>query len=83
MNEADFISQLVSQTGLTQEQGVAANDVFQSTFLAGNKNKDFIVEQLSQRLGIDKSQANMIYDVAIGMLAGGVLDKIKAMIFKK
>ncbi len=83
MNEADFISQLVSQTGLTQEQGVAANDVFQSTFLAGNKNKNFIVEQLSQRLGIDEWQANIIYDVASGMLAGGILEKIKRIIFKK
>lgn len=83
MKKEDFISQLVSQTGLTQEQGTVANDVFESTFLAGNKNKDFIVNQLSERLGIDKSQAEMIYTVGVGLLSTtGILDKIKG-IFKK
>ena len=45
MNKEDFISELVKQTGLTQEQGAAANDVFEDTFLAGNKSKDLIVGQ--------------------------------------
>ena len=43
MNSEDFISQLISETGLTQEQGLTANSIFESTFLAGNKNKDFIM----------------------------------------
>lgn len=82
MNSEDFISQLVSETGLTQEQGVAANGIFESTFLAGNKNKDFIIAQIVEKLGVDESQANMIYNVAIGLLTTGVLSKIKG-IFKK
>lgn len=82
MNSSDFISELVSQTGLTQEQGVAANDVFESTFLAGNKNKNIIVSQLSQRLGIDEAQAEIIYNVGIGLLSAGVLNKIKGL-FKR
>jgi hypothetical protein len=32
MKPEDFITQLVSQTGITQEQGEAANDVFQGHF---------------------------------------------------
>ncbi|AMD17045.1 hypothetical protein TL18_02800 [Methanobrevibacter sp. YE315] len=82
MNSEDFISQLISETGLTQEQGVAANGIFESTFLAGNKNKDFIIAQIVEKLGVDESQANMIYNVAIGLLTTGVLSKIKG-IFKK
>lgn len=81
MNKGDFINELVKQTGLTQEQGAAANDVFESTFLAGNKNKDLIVSQLTEKLGIDESQADMIYTAAIGIISGGVLDKVKG-IFK-
>ena len=79
MNKDDFISELVKQTGLTQEQGVAANDVFESTFLAGNKNKDLIVNQLTERVGIDKSQAEMIYTAGIGLLSSGVLDKVTGL----
>ena len=81
MNAEDFISQLVSETGLTQEQGVAANSIFESTFLAGNKNKDFIVQQLMERLGVDESQANLIYEVGVGILATGILSKLKKRIF--
>lgn len=77
MNAEDFIKELTSQTGLTQEQGLAANEVFESTFLAGNKNKDLIIGQLTERLGIDESQADMIYNVAVGLLADGVMDKVK------
>ncbi|WP_407453421.1 hypothetical protein [Methanobrevibacter sp.] len=83
MNSEDFISQLISETGLTQEQGVAANSIFESTFLAGNKNKDFIIKQIVERLGVDEAQANIIYDVGVGLLATGVLSKIKKMIFRK
>lgn len=83
MNSEDFINELVGQTGLTKEQGIEANNVFESTFLAGNKNKNLIVSQLSEKLGVDESQANIIYNVGIGLLTTGVLSKIKGMIFKK
>ena len=77
MNAEDFIKELTSQTGLTQEKGVAANEIFESTFLAGNKNKELIISQLTQKLGVDESQADMIYNAAIDLLASGVLDKVK------
>jgi hypothetical protein len=81
MNSEDFISELVKQTGLTQEQGAAANDVFEGTFLAGNKSKDLIVSQLVERVGVDQSQAEMIYTVGTGLLSStGVLDKVKGIL---
>ena len=82
MNPEDFISQLISETGITKEQGTAANGIFESTFLAGNKNKDFIIAQIVEKLGVDESQANIIYNAAIGILTTGVISKIKG-IFKK
>ena len=82
MNPEDFISELVSQTGITQEQGAEANDIFQNTFLAGNDSKDLIVGQLVERLGVDQGKAEMIYTVGVGLLSStGVLDKVKG-IFK-
>ncbi len=77
MNAEDFISELVSQTGLTKDQGLAANEIFESTFLAGNKNKDLITNQLVQKLGVDESQADMIYNAAVGILTSGAIDKVK------
>ena len=81
MNPEDFISQLVSKTGISQEQGAAANDVFQGTFLAGEKSKDIIVDQLVQRLGVDNALAETIYTVGVGLLSSsGILDKVKSKI---
>ena len=82
MNPEDLISELVSQAGITQEQGVAANDVFQNTLLAGNKSKELIVGQLIEKVGVDEATANTIYDIGVGLLtSSGILDKVKG-IFK-
>lgn len=35
MIKEDFINEITVKTGLTQKQGAAANDVFESTLLAG------------------------------------------------
>jgi hypothetical protein len=80
MNKENFISELVKQTGLTQEQGAAANDVFEGTFLAGNKSKDLIVSQLVERVSVDEAKAEMIYTVGIGLLSSsGALDKVTGL----
>lgn len=81
MNPEDFINELIGKTGISEDQGKAANDVFQSTFLSGNKDENFIVSQLSEKLGIEKSQAELIYKAGIGLLSTGILDKINP--FKK
>ncbi len=81
MNPEDFISQLVSKTGITQEQGAAANDVFQGTFLAGEKSKDIIVDQLVQKVGVDQAMAETIYTIGVGLLSStGIVDSIKSKI---
>lgn len=77
MNPEDFINELVSQTGLTKDQGLVANEIFESTFLAGNKNKDLIKSQLAEKLGVGESQANLIYNDAIGILTSGAIDNVK------
>ena len=82
MNSEDFISELIAQTGLTEEQGTAANEIFEKTILTGNKNKNLIIDQLTERLNINKTQADIVYSTAIGLLANGAVDKIKSL-FKK
>lgn len=82
MNPEDFIAQLSQETGIDANQAASVNGILESTFLAGNKNKDMITKLISEKLGVDQAQANMIYDVAVGLLATGVLSKIKG-IFKK
>ena len=82
MNEADFIQEIMKQANLSEDQGDIVNQIFQENFIAGNKNKEVIVNLLAEKLGVDKAQADQIYTIAAGILASGILDKIKGL-FKR
>lgn len=82
MNAKDFIAQLSKETGLDASQAQDVNGILESTFLAGNKNKDTITKLISEKLGVDEAKADMIYNAAIGIISSGVLDKVKG-IFQK
>lgn len=79
MNETDFIQELMKQANLSEDQGGQVNDILQSTFLAGNKNKETIVNLIAERLGVDAAKADQIYNIAIGLIASGALDKVKGL----
>ena len=82
MNAEDFIAQLSQEAGIDTNQAASVNGILESTFWAGNKNKEMITKLISEKLGVDEAKANMIFDVAVGLLASGVLNKVKG-IFKK
>ena len=82
MNAEDFIAQLTQETGIDPSQAASVNGILESTFLAGNKNKDTITKLISEKLGVDEAKADMIYNAAIGIISSGVLDKVTGL-FKK
>jgi hypothetical protein len=83
MNEADFIQQIMSQANLNEEQGGMVNEIFQSNFIGGDKNKNMIVNLIAEKLGVDKARAKDIYAIGVTVLTTtGILDKIKG-IFKR
>ena len=82
MNETDFIQEIMKQANLSEDQGGMVNEIFQSNFIAGNKNKDTIVNLIAEKLGVDEAQADQIYTIAAGLIVGGILDKVKG-IFKR
>ena len=82
MNETDFIQEIMKQANLSEDQGGMVNEIFQSNFIAWNKNKDTIVNLIAEKLGVDKAQAETIYTIGAGLLATGILNKIMG-IFKR
>ncbi len=81
MNAEDFINKLSQETGLDKSQSQGVNEILESTFLVGNKNKDTITQLIRDKLGVDESKADMIYNAAIGIITSGIIDKINP--FKK
>lgn len=82
MNEADFIQEMMKQANLSEDQGGMVNEIFQSNFIGGDKNKNLIVNLIAEKLGVDQAKAEMIYTIGAGLLATGVLNKIMG-IFKR
>lgn len=83
MNKEDFINELKVKTGLTEEQCMTVNMIFEKTYLAGKKNKELIINQLCEKLNITEKQAEIIYSAAVGLLAKGAIHKVKGHFKKK
>ena len=82
VNTEGFIKELGKQANLDESQCAMVNEIFESNFIAGKENKNVIVGLISEKLGVDEAQADEIYNIAAGILASGILDKIKG-IFKR
>ena len=82
MKEADFIQEMMKQANLSEDQGGMVNEIFQSNFIGGDKNKNMIVNLIAEKLGVDQAQAETIYTIGAGLLATGILNKVIG-IFKR
>jgi hypothetical protein len=76
MNAEKFIESLSEHTGLDENQARTVNEIIETTYMVGNKSKNFIIQQISQKLGVSEEIADMIYNVAIGIIASIVLKRI-------
>ena len=76
MNEADFIQEMMKQANLSEDQGGMVNEIFQSNFIGGDKNKNLIVNLIAEKLGVDQAESEMIYTIGVDLLVTGVLIKI-------
>lgn len=77
MNKEKFIKELESVTGLDNELCVSINDILESNFIVGKKNKEKIVSDIARRLEITTDESEKIYESAMQVLGNGLKDKLK------
>lgn len=77
MNKEKFIKELESVTGLDNELCVIINDILESNFIVGKKNKEKIVSDISEKLEITTDESEKIYESAMQVLGNGLKDKLK------
>lgn len=77
MNKEKFIKELESVTGLDNGKCTIINDILESNFVVGKKNKEKIVSGIMEKLEMTKEEAEKIYESAMSILGSGIKDKLK------
>lgn len=77
MNKEKFVKELEKVTGLDNEKCVMINNILESNFLIGKKNKEKIVSDIVEQLGFTTLDAEKIYESAMSIIGTGIKDKLK------
>lgn len=77
MNKEKFIKELERVTGLDNTKCIIINNILESKFIIGKKNKEKIISELEEQLNITQEEAEKIYESAMSILASGIKDKLK------
>lgn len=77
MNKENFIEELSKATGLDHRDCVIVNDILESHFIVGKKNKEKMIFDIAEKLHLSKERAENIYDSAMSIIGTGVIDKLK------
>ena len=77
MNKTEFIKQLASNLSYSEDKCIIINDILESNFFISKKNKDKIIDELKQKLDVDKKEAERIYDIAVTLVKSEIKKQIK------
>lgn len=77
MNKTEFINELSNDLSYSKEQCTIINEIFENNFFLSKKNKDRIIEQLTQELNITYEDAINIYNTARIIIQNQIKDKFK------
>lgn len=77
MNKNDVINELVNKLGFDEEKCTLINKVVEENFIVGEKNKDAMVKQFIEKVGVSEEEAEKIYETVIGVVVKGFLNKMK------
>ena len=83
MNKTDFIDELSKVSGYDREKCVLVNDILESHFIVGQKNKEKIINDFVEKLSFSEEEADKMYNTVMDVFAKGVKDKILHPFAKK
>ena len=77
MNKSEFIKKLQNETSFSEEKCTLINDVLEKHFLIGKNNKSKVVAELGEKLSMEESDAEKIYNISNGIIVNEVKNKLK------
>lgn len=76
MNKTGFIKELSEKLGYDEEKSTLINSVIEDHFIVGKNNKEKILTDLMEKVGVSQEDADKIYNTAMEIFAKSVKDKI-------
>lgn len=77
MNKNGFIKELSKKTGYDEEKCILINDVIESYFIFGKRNKEKIIQDLQAKASLSEDDSENVYDIAIKIITGEIKNKLK------
>lgn len=77
MNKTKFIQELCKRTKLEEEKCTIVNSILEDNFLIGKQNKEKVVNSIIEKLDIETTQAEKIYETAMDIIAKEIKYKIR------
>ena len=77
MNKEEFVKELKNITGLDDGKCTIINNILESHFIIGKKNKEKMISDIIEQLEVTSEEAEKIYESAMTILSGGIKDKLK------
>ncbi len=76
MNKTGFIKELSEKLGCDEAKGTLINSVIEDHFVAGKNNKEKILADLVEKVGVSQEEADNIYNTAMEIITKSLKDKI-------
>ena len=76
MKKRDFINELKKQTGYEEKDCIIINNVLENNFIFGKNNKIKIINELTEKLNIDETEADEIYNLCMNIINKSVVNKL-------
>lgn len=77
MNKEKFVKELENITGLDDGKCTIINNILESHFIIGKKNKEKMISDIIEQLAVTNEEAEKIYESAMTILSDGIKDKLK------
>lgn len=77
MNKNEFIKELEKVTGLDNNKCTIINNILESHFIIGRKNKEKIISDIKSQLSVSNEETEKIYESAMSIIGNGIKDKLK------
>lgn len=77
MRKHDFIEALSEKASITLEQAEVVNTIVESHSIIGKNSKRMVEAEIAESLNVDSEEAVRISDIASGILATALKEKLK------
>lgn len=76
MNKREFIQRLKEETTYTIEECTLINDIIEDTFIFTNKGKEKLISKFKDKLSLNDSESNELYDIIMNILKSEIKRKL-------